>query len=122
MKTAIVTGAYGYIGSVLCKLLKEDGYYVVGIDNDPNCQSDWIQGANRVKYCDDFLAADFVSEPAMHVYHEYKDATIFHLAANSLLGPSAIEPLLYFKNNTAKTLNLIRELTPSNKFLSLIHI
>ena len=117
MKTAIVTGAYGYIGSVLCKLLKEDGYYVVGIDNDPNCQLDWINGANRVKYCDDFLAADFASEQAMHVYHEYKDATIFHLAANSLLGPSATDPLRYYQNNTAKTLKLIGELRPSNRFI-----
>lgn len=117
MKTAIVTGSYGYIGSVLCKLLKEDGYYVVGIDIDPNSQSDWIRGVNRVKYCDDFLTADFISERALHVYHEYKDATIFHLAANSLLGPSATDPLRYFENNTAKTLKLLGELTPSNKFI-----
>jgi UDP-glucose 4-epimerase len=117
MKTAIVTGAYGYIGSVLCKLLKEDGYYVVGIDNDINALSDWINGADRVKYCDDFLVADFVSDQALHMYYEYKDASIFHLAANSLLGPSATEPLSYFKNNTTKTLNLIGELTPSNRFI-----
>ena len=117
MKTAIVTGAYGYIGSVLCKMLKEDGYYVVGIDHDWNSQSDWVLGKSRVKYCDDYLVADFVSDEAMHVYQEYKDATIFHLAASSLLGPSAIDPLLYFENNTAKTLRLISDLRPSNKFI-----
>jgi UDP-glucose-4-epimerase GalE len=117
MKTAIVTGAYGYIGSVLCKLLKEDGYYVVGIDNDPNSQLDWINNADRVKYCDDFLADDFVSDRALHLCNEYKDATVFHLAANSLLGPSATDPLLYFENNTSKTLKLIGELRPSNKFI-----
>jgi UDP-glucose-4-epimerase GalE len=117
MKTAIVTGAYGYIGSVLCKLLKEDGYYVVGIDNDPNSQLDWINNADRVKYCDDFLADDFVSTRALHLCNEYKDATVFHLAANSLLGPSATDPLLYFENNTSKTLKLIGELRPSNKFI-----
>jgi UDP-glucose 4-epimerase len=117
MKTAIVTGAYGYIGSVLCKLLKEDGYYVVGIDNDPNSQLDWINNADRVKYCDDFLVADFVSDRALHLCNEYKDATIFHLAASSLLGPSATDPLLYFENNTAKTLQLIGDLRPSNRFI-----
>jgi UDP-glucose-4-epimerase GalE len=116
-KTAIVTGSYGYIGSVLCKMLKEDGYYVVGIDNDPNSQEAWVKGSARIKYCDDFLMADFASDRAMHVYSEYKDATIFHLAANSLLGPSATDPLLYFENNTAKTLKLIGELRPSNRFI-----
>lgn len=117
MKTAIVTGAYGYIGSVLCKLLKENDYYVVGIDRDCSSQSDWVLGKPRVKYCDDYLVADFVSDEAMHVYHEYKDATIFHLAANSLLGPSATDPLQYFDNNTSKTLKLIGDLRPSNKFI-----
>lgn len=117
MKTAIVTGAYGYIGSVLCKVLKENGYYVVGIDKDWNSQSDWVLGKSRVKYCDDYLVADFISDEAMHVYHEYKDATIFHLAASSLLGPSATDPLLYFENNTSKTLRLISDLRPSNKFI-----
>ena len=117
MRAAIVTGAYGYIGSVLCKLLKEDGYYVVGIDNDPNCQLDWINNADRVKYCDDYLAADFTSDQALHLYNEYKSATIFHLAASSLLGPSATDPLRYFENNTAKTLRLLGELTPNNKFI-----
>ena len=33
---AIVTGSFGYIGSVLTKVLKENDYYVVGIDNDPD--------------------------------------------------------------------------------------
>ena len=117
MKTAIVTGAYGYIGSVLCKMLKEDGYYVVGIDHNPDSQSDWVTGKPRVKYCDDYLFADFTHKEAMHMYREYKDATIFHLAASSLLGPSATDPLLYFENNTAKTLQLISDLRPSNKFI-----
>ena len=117
MKTAIVTGAYGYIGSVLCKMLKEDGYYVVGIDHNPDSQSDWVTGKPRVKYCDDYLFADFTHKEAMHMYREYKDATIFHLAASSLLGPSATDPLLYFENNTAKTLQLIGDLRPSNKFI-----
>ena len=35
MKKVLVTGHAGYIGSVLCKMLKEyDGYYVIGIDTN----------------------------------------------------------------------------------------
>jgi UDP-glucose 4-epimerase len=117
MKTAIVTGAYGYIGSVLCKMLREEGYFVVGIDSDSRAQVSWMNGEARVEYCNDYLVDDFVSENAIHIYNEYKNATIFHLAANSLLGPSATDPLRYFENNTTKTLSLISELRPTQKLI-----
>jgi len=117
VKTAIVTGSYGYIGSVLTKILKENDYYVVGIDNHEDHGLDWVNGGPRTKYCDDTLAEDFVSSNALHLYKEYPNATIFHLAANSLLGPSAYDPLSYYENNTIKTLKLIQSIKPSNKLI-----
>lgn len=119
MKTAIVTGAYGYIGSVLCKMLRERDYFVVGIDNDPRAQADWVSSAciDRVDVCNDYLLDDFASAEGLHVVREYRDATIFHLAANSLLGPSAYDPLSYYENNTAKTLHLLQSLRPSNRLV-----
>jgi len=117
MNTAIVTGAYGYIGSVLCKLLKQESYFVIGVDNDKRSSEDWVKGKKRVQYCDDYLNEDFASANFNRVLKQNKDATVFHLAANSLLGPSATEPLMYYDNNTAKTLHLIGELAPTNKFI-----
>jgi UDP-glucose 4-epimerase len=76
-----------------------------------------MNGEARVEYCNDYLVDDFVSENAIHIYNEYKNATIFHLAANSLLGPSATDPLRYFENNTSKTLSLISELRPTQKLI-----
>ena len=117
MKTAIVTGAYGYIGSVLCKLLRERDYYVVGIDNDVRAQQDWLNEQPRVESFNDYLFDDFASCNGLHLLKEYKDATVFHLAANSLLGPSAYDPLSYYENNTAKTLKLLQSLRPNNRFI-----
>lgn len=117
MKFAIVTGAYGYIGSVLCKLLRERDYYVVGVDNDLRAQEDWINECGRIESFNDYLFDDFASTGGIHLLKEYKDATIFHLAANSLLGPSAFDPLSYYENNTAKTLNLLQTLKPSNRLI-----
>ena len=113
---AIVTGSFGYIGSVLTKVLHESNY-VVGIDRNPQAGQCWTHNKTRTKYCDDFLCDDFASEKALHILKEYPNATIFHLAADSLLGPSAYDPLSYYENNTAKTLKLIQNLKPTHKFI-----
>lgn len=117
MKTAIVTGSYGYIGSVLCKLLRERDYYVVGIDNSTAAQLDWFHERERVDSLNEYLCGDFASPHGIHILKEYKDATVFHLAANSLLGPSAFDPLSYYENNSAKTLKLLQTLKPSNRLI-----
>lgn len=117
MKTAIVTGAYGYIGSVLCKMLHERGYIVVGIDNDSRAEQDWMDGKKRVELCSDYFFGDFGSHEGLHVIRQYHDATVFHLAANSLLGPSAYDPLSYYDNNTFNTLKLIKALRPTNRLV-----
>jgi UDP-glucose 4-epimerase len=117
-KVAIVTGAYGYIGSVLTKLLNEEGYYVIGIDIDPRALNTarFIRNS-RTKYCDEFICEDFTSKRSLQIINDYPHATVFHLAANSLLGPSAYIPLDYYENNTAKTINLLQILEHSHKLV-----
>lgn len=117
MKTAIVTGAYGYIGSVLCKMLRERDYFVVGIDKDPRAEQDWVNGAGRVDVCNDYFLDDFSAPEGLHIVREYHDATVFHLAANSLLGPSAYDPLSYYENNSFNTMKLINKLRPTNRLV-----
>jgi UDP-glucose 4-epimerase len=118
-QVSIVTGAYGYIGSVLTKELHELGHYVIGIDNDLSALGDWMKssGKRRTKYCDEFLVNCFASEAALNLIHHFPEATVYHLAANSLLGPSAHEPLVYFENNTANTLKLLQCLRPTNRLV-----
>lgn len=114
MRTAIVTGAFGFIGSVLCKLLKEEDYIVVAVDNNESQFDRFYQTG----YFDDYRVADFASPDVLStIERSYPNATVFHLAASSLLGPSAYEPLSYFSNNTAKTLKLLETLRPTNKLI-----
>lgn len=94
---ALVTGSGGYIGSVLVKMLKEQGYYVIGVD--------LTQKHECRKYMDEIVVGDFADDDTLKKISE--DTTVFHLAAHSLLGPSANEPIKYFFNNTVKTLKLI---------------
>jgi len=115
MTTAIVTGCFGYIGNVLTKLLKEQGYYVIGIDNDKLATDS--RYTVRLKYVDQFINTDFADDVTFRLLHLHEDATVFHLAANSLLGPSAYDPLSYYENNTAKTLKLLSKLKPTHKLI-----
>lgn len=114
MRSAIVTGFFGYIGNVLTKHLKESGYTVIGIDNDPRCIEPKYR--DRKKYVDHFVYSDYTKHSIKILLAEYPDATIFHLAASSLLGPSANNPMLYFDNNTAKTTWLLNTMGP-RKFI-----
>lgn len=114
---AIVTGSFGYIGSVLTKVLKENGYHVVGIDNDTKVRNCWLMDKIRTKYCDELVIDCFSSVAARQALNDYPEATVFHLAASSLLGPSAYLPLEYFENNTSKTLKLLQNLKPTHRLI-----
>ena len=114
-KRAIVTGYFGYIGNVLTKLLKENDYYVVGIDTDSRSVYDIYDKRN--KYVDESFLCDIKSTRTNAILDRFEDATVFHLAASSLLGPSAFDPLLYFNNNTAKTTSLMNNIGKDRRFI-----
>ena len=48
VKTAIITGSSGGIGSAICETLKQDGQFVIGIDQEVATNT----------FCDDFLHVD----------------------------------------------------------------
>lgn len=52
MKNAIVLGAGGFIGGHLCKRLKEDGYYVIGVDIKNH------EYRNEEEFCHLFMLGD----------------------------------------------------------------
>ena len=106
MKKVLVTGHRGYIGSVLCKMLKEQGYYVIGIDNDDSKES---------KYADEDHGCSFSQLVPFDV------AGVFHLAANSLLGPSAYDPMVYFINNVGNTSKMLARLNECHKMPRVVY-
>lgn len=100
MKVA-VTGSSGYIGSVLCKTLKEQGYYVLACDNSET---------KSHQYVDRFINESFDKDVFVDAIINSGVDCLFHLAASSLLGPSATDPLLYYHNNTARLITFLSKL------------
>lgn len=99
----LVTGSHGYIGSVLCKTLTEEGHIVVAVDNKPYLGHDF-------RYLEAVYNQSFDDDHIIDVILNNKIETIFHLAASSLLGPSATDPMQYYWNNTSKTVNFLHKL------------
>lgn len=88
---ALVTGAGGFIGRILCRMLKQEGWEVVA--NDLRYDRSWSANAK-----DWFIR----SYDEYNLYYGNTYDVIFHLGANSLLAPSVKDPLTYIENNVSR--------------------
>ena len=99
----LVTGGAGYIGSVVADRLLGDGHAVTVLDN-------LSKGAKQaVPSQADFVLANTGDEPALdRIFQSGRFAAVMHFAAFIEAGESMLSPELYFDNNSAKTLTLLR--------------
>ncbi len=107
MEYILVTGYAGYIGSHVCKELKQQGYGVVGVDTTEPDR--WNLYA---KYVDQQYEYSFDRAAISRIIQKHNIKTVVHTAATSLVGPSMKDPDSYYRNNVDSMhvfLNLCRD-------------
>ena len=107
MKYILVTGYSGYIGSHVCKELKQQGYGVIGIDRVAADDRDLY-----AKYVDEQIECNIDYASVYRNIRHRNIETVIHCAATSLVGPSVKNPDAYYQNNVSDMnvfLNMCRD-------------
>jgi UDP-glucose 4-epimerase len=98
MKTALITGVSGYLGSHVAKALKKAGWKVVGLD---------IQHTIN-PYIDIFYLCNISDAVSLdELFTRVKFDTVFHFAGLIEVGSSVKNPAGYWKTNAGGTINLL---------------
>lgn len=119
MKTYLVTGGAGFIGSSLSERLVKEGNNVVAIDNFCDFYNPKIK-ENNVKElikCSNFklYRADIRDKDAVRkIFEENNIDIVMHLAAMAGVRPSIENPVLYQEVNCMGTQNILEEMKAHN--------
>ena len=105
MKTVLLTGGAGYVGSHCAKAFHQAGWTVVTLDNLSRGNRELVKWGPLVEA--DIADSDAVAAAIRH----YKPDVCVHMAAFAYVGESVEKPELYYANNSAKSLALLETLT-----------
>lgn len=102
MKTIFLTGAAGFIGSVVTEQLINEGYEVIGIDNFQEGLPSNVN--NNIQ----FYEGNYGDKLLLNkIFAQHRIDCVFHFAAETTVELSMSDPLIYFNNNVVNGLNLL---------------
>lgn len=109
MKTILLAGGAGYIGSHTAVELLDSGYNVVIVDNYSNSSPEAINriekitGKKVIAYEADVKDKVLLSK----IFEENKIDAVIHFAGLKAVGESVSKPIEYYRNNIDTTLSLL---------------
>ena len=118
MSYVLVTGGTGYIGSHTVLALLQAGYEVLVLDNLSNSSPESLrrvaQLAGRVPH---FIEGDVRDTTLLaRIFADHSISAVLHFAGLKAVGESVREPLMYYENNVAGTLQLCRAMAQAGVF------
>ena len=108
MRTILVAGGAGYIGSHTCVELLQAGYDVVVVDNLSNSSQESLKRVEKITGKSvKFYEADVADKEAMDkIFNENDIFGVINFAGLKAVGESVEKPLEYYQNNITGTLNM----------------
>jgi UDP-glucose 4-epimerase len=107
--TILVTGAAGFIGSHFCVSALQQGLDLVLLDNLENSSVKVlkiIEELSGIKPV--FEQVDVRDKDALNaVFNQYSIDSVVHFAGYKAVGESSADPLMYYRNNVAGSINLL---------------
>ena len=109
MKTVLVTGGLGYIGSHTAVDLIARGHRVVLADNLNNTRAEVLDGIEAISGVrPEWVQVDLADRSATEAFLAGRHFDgIIHFAAHKAVGESVAEPIAYYRNNFDSLLNLL---------------
>lgn len=109
MKSVLVTGGLGYIGSHTAVDLIARGYRVVLADNLNNTRAEVLDGIEAISCVrPEWVNVDLADRTATEAFLADRQFDgIIHFAAHKAVGESVAEPIAYYRNNLDSLLNLL---------------
>ena len=116
MKTTLVTGGAGYIGSHTLIELINNNFEVVVIDNLANSSRESLRRVEQIAgYEIPFIEADVRDQSALDdIFTTYDIDSVIHFAGLKAVGESVAKPLEYYDNNLVSTLALLEAMREHN--------
>ncbi len=105
-RPVLLTGATGLLGGHLGRALLGSGALVVALVRDANPRSQWVREGLGNRAIE--VRGDCRDEALLRrTLSEYEVDTVFHLAAQTLVGPANLDPTTTFETNIAGTWRLL---------------
>lgn len=112
MAKILVTGGAGYIGSHTCVELLNAGHEVIVFDNLSNSSEESLNRVQEIAQRSlTFVEGDIRNANELdRVFEDYTIDAVIHFAGLKAVGESQKKPLVYFDNNIAGSIQLVKSM------------